>query len=102
MTSYQLKLQTIYCGDNLKMVKDLPDESIDLCYIDPPFNSNRNYETFCGDVVTQWGILKRNEIKQLIQSHQIFFVFKQEIGEGKEKFSAMFGKDGGVATYTFV
>jgi DNA modification methylase len=32
------------------MLKDLPDESIDLCYIDPPFNSNRNYETFWGDV----------------------------------------------------
>jgi DNA modification methylase len=32
------------------MLKDLPDESVDLCYIDPPFNSNRNYETFWGDV----------------------------------------------------
>lgn len=50
MTSYQLKTQTIYCGDNLKMLKDVPDESIDLCYIDPPFNSNRNYEVFWGDV----------------------------------------------------
>ncbi len=50
MTSYQLKTQTIYCGDNLKMLKDIPDESIDLCYIDPPFNSNRNYEVFWGDV----------------------------------------------------
>ncbi|MFA5404744.1 MAG: DNA methyltransferase [Ignavibacteria bacterium] len=50
MTSYQLKTQTIYCGDNLKMLTDIPDESIDLCYIDPPFNSNRNYEVFWGDV----------------------------------------------------
>lgn len=50
MTSYQLKTQTIYCGDNIKMLKDLPDESVDLCYIDPPFNSNRNYEVFWGDV----------------------------------------------------
>jgi|WetSurMetagenome_2_1015567.scaffolds.fasta_scaffold106541_1 DNA modification methylase len=50
MTSYQLKTQTIYCGDNLKMLTDIPDDSIDLCYIDPPFNSNRNYEVFWGDV----------------------------------------------------
>ena len=50
MTSYQLKSKTIYCGDNLRMLKDIPDESIDLCYIDPPFNSNRNYEVFWGDV----------------------------------------------------
>ena len=46
MTSFQLKTQSIYCGDNLKMLKDIPDESIDLCYIDAPFNSNRNYEVF--------------------------------------------------------
>jgi DNA modification methylase len=32
------------------MLKDLPDESIDLSYSDPPFNSNRNYEVFWGDV----------------------------------------------------
>lgn len=47
--SYQLKTNTIYCGDNLKMLKDIPDESVDLIYIDPPFNSNRNYEVFWGD-----------------------------------------------------
>jgi site-specific DNA-methyltransferase (adenine-specific) len=46
---HQLKAQTIYCGDNLKMLNEVPDESIDLIYIDPPFNSNRNYEVFWGD-----------------------------------------------------
>lgn len=30
MTSYQLKTQTIYCGDNIKMLKDLPE--IKLCF----------------------------------------------------------------------
>ncbi len=32
------------------MLKEVPDESVDLIYIDPPFNSNRNYEVFWGDV----------------------------------------------------
>lgn len=50
MSKHQLKTQTIYCGDNLKMLGEIPDESIDLIYIDPPFNSNRNYEVFWGDV----------------------------------------------------
>ncbi|MBE2228235.1 MAG: restriction endonuclease [Ignavibacteria bacterium] len=50
MSKFQLKPQSIYCGDNLKMLKDIPDKSIDMIYIDPPFNSNRNYETFWGDV----------------------------------------------------
>jgi len=31
------------------MLKEIPDESVDLIYIDPPFNSNRNYEVFWGD-----------------------------------------------------
>ena len=30
-------------GDNLEALRVLPDESVDLIYIDPPFNSNRNY-----------------------------------------------------------
>lgn len=34
----------IYYGDNLEVLrKYIQDESIDLCYIDPPFNSKRNY-----------------------------------------------------------
>jgi len=36
----------IYCGDCLQKLKDIPDESIDLIYIDPPFSSNRNYVAF--------------------------------------------------------
>jgi hypothetical protein len=37
---------TLYYGDNLKILRDknyFPDEFVDLCYLDPPFNSNRNY-----------------------------------------------------------
>ncbi|MBI2099768.1 MAG: site-specific DNA-methyltransferase [Candidatus Vogelbacteria bacterium] len=50
MPKHQLKTNVIYCGDNLQMLKEVPDESVDLIYIDPPFNSNRNYEVFWGDV----------------------------------------------------
>lgn len=40
----------IYCGDNLEVLpKYIPDESVDLIYIDPPFNSSRNYEVFWGE-----------------------------------------------------
>jgi DNA modification methylase len=49
MPKHQLKTNSIYCGDNLEMLKEVPDESIDLIYIDPPFNSNRSYETFWHD-----------------------------------------------------
>jgi len=45
-----MKLEgVIYCGDNLYWMSRLPDEFVDLCYIDPPFFSNRNYEVIFGD-----------------------------------------------------
>lgn len=42
----ELETNIIYCGDCLVKLKDIPDESIDLIYIDPPFSSNRNYVAF--------------------------------------------------------
>ncbi|MEK6677752.1 MAG: DNA methyltransferase [Planctomycetota bacterium] len=39
----------VYCGDCLDQLRKLPDACIDLIYIDPPFNSNRNYEVFWGE-----------------------------------------------------
>jgi len=40
------RTNVIYCGDCLQQLKEIPDESIDLIYIDPPFSSNRNYVAF--------------------------------------------------------
>ena len=35
---------TLYYGDNLPILRDyVPDESVDLVYLDPPFNSNASY-----------------------------------------------------------
>ena len=35
--------RVIWCGDCLEQLRRLPDACVDLCYIDPPFNSNRNW-----------------------------------------------------------
>ncbi len=35
----------LYCGDCLDVMGKLPDGSVDLVYLDPPFNSNRNYNS---------------------------------------------------------
>ena len=32
---------TIYLGENLEILATLPDQSIDLIYIDPPFNTGK-------------------------------------------------------------
>jgi len=35
---------TLYFGDNLEVLRaNVPNESVDLIYLDPPFNSNANY-----------------------------------------------------------
>src|SRR6266705_6264801 len=44
-----LDTRVIYCGDNLEQLKKLPDACVDLIYIDPPFNSNQDYEVFWGE-----------------------------------------------------
>ena len=35
--------RTIWTGDNLDILRGLHSASVDLIYLDPPFNSNRNY-----------------------------------------------------------
>jgi hypothetical protein len=44
-----LDTRVICCGDNLEQLAKLPPQCVDLIYIDPPFNSNRNYEVFWGE-----------------------------------------------------
>lgn len=45
-----LTTNTLFYGDNLLILHDyIPDGSIDLIYLDPPFNSNRNYNVLFKD-----------------------------------------------------
>lgn len=40
----ELKTNVLYYGDNLDILRGhIPDGSVDLIYLDPPFNSNRSY-----------------------------------------------------------
>lgn len=40
--------RTIFTGDNLDVLRGLNSESIDLVYLDPPFNSNKHYSAPIG------------------------------------------------------
>src|SRR5437868_9520514 len=53
--------RVIYCGDNLEQLAKLPDNCVDLIYIDPPFNSNRNYEVFWGETKEKRSFEDRHE-----------------------------------------
>lgn len=56
--------RVIYCGDNLEQLAKLPDACVDLIYIDPPFNSNRNYEVFWGETKETRAFEDRHESTQ--------------------------------------
>jgi DNA modification methylase len=46
-----MKKNLLYYGDNLDVLrKHIYDETVDLCYIDPPFNSKRNYNQIYNNI----------------------------------------------------
>lgn len=45
-----MEANVLYYGDNLDILRRyIPDESIDLIYLDPPFNSNQSYSAIFAD-----------------------------------------------------
>jgi 16S rRNA G966 N2-methylase RsmD len=57
-------MNRLYFGDNLKWLsdrKEFPDASVDVVYLDPPFNSERNYEVFCGETKENRSFEDRHE-----------------------------------------
>lgn len=50
MTRHSIEQNTLFYGDNLTVLHEyVPDESVDLIYLDPPFNSNRSYNVLFKD-----------------------------------------------------
>jgi len=39
----------LYYGDNLPILRSMPANSVDLVYLDPPFNSSRSYNVLLRD-----------------------------------------------------
>ena len=48
MSEPNFRDKTIWTGDNLDILRGLNSETVDLIYLDPPFNSNRDYEAPVG------------------------------------------------------
>ena len=64
----------LYYGDNLEIIKNhIKDESVDLVYLDPPFNSNRDYNVIYDNALAQekafgdtWSLMKVEDLEYLI------------------------------------
>ena len=48
MSKPNFKSRTMWTGDNLTIMRGMNSESVDLIYLDPPFNSNRTYSAPIG------------------------------------------------------
>jgi len=66
----------LHFGDNLEWLSRLPDSIIDLCYIDPPFNSQANYNIPIGGAQVEafgdtwsWGIEDAKIYKELLTAN---------------------------------
>ena len=53
-------MNRLYYGDCLTIMQDWPLQSVDLIYLDPPFNSNRQYNS--GKLEGPWIKSKRSAI----------------------------------------
>ena len=84
---------TIWTGDNLKVMRGLNSESVDLIYLDPPFNSNRNYSAPVGSEAAgaafkdMWDLsdIDIYEHGELADSHPAAYAVIQSAAESHSK-----------------
>ena len=77
MPTLNVANRTIFCKDNLDILNGINSETINLIYLDPPFNSNRNYHAPVGSEAEGASFkdifgeadLKDEEIGLLAESH---------------------------------
>lgn len=51
MSPQPIAKNALFYGDNLEVLrKSIKDETVDFCYIDPPFNSKRNYNQIYNNI----------------------------------------------------
>ncbi len=48
-----LKESTLLLGDCIEQLRNIPDNSIDFCFSDPPYNLNKKYENWDDNIDTQ-------------------------------------------------
>ena len=92
-----VKNRTLFIADNLDILRGINDECIDLIYLDPPFNTNRQYKAPIGspaegaefkdiwtdeDIKREWHgvIADRNEqLYQIIQASEVVYAKSMKI-----------------------
>ena len=61
-----MKRNTLYYGDCLEVMRAWPDDCVDLIYLDPPFNSNADYNILFGNKKTKTNTVRRKDLAQMV------------------------------------
>ena len=73
MTEPNFENRTIFVGDNLDVMRGMNSGCIDLVYLDPPFNSNRNYSADASGAAFQdtwhWDDVDAARLDEIADSH---------------------------------
>lgn len=68
-----MEFDYIECGDSLKLMKDIPDKSIDVAFTSPPYNRKRNDKyTFYDDTLSDYyGFLLETieSLRRIVKRH---------------------------------
>jgi len=79
--SSTVELNKIYIADNLPVLENMDSESVDLIYLDPPFNSNKVYRSVGGkgdgagfrDEMWSWEHVDEDAIERLRKNHEYLY-----------------------------
>ena len=93
-------MKQLFFGDNLEVLKEIGEDSVDLVYLDPPFNSKANYNIFFDNTqkvrseiqiqafqdTWHWGTQSENEYDELLicnnsQVKEIIISLRNFLGE---------------------
>jgi DNA modification methylase len=83
------KDKSLYYGDNLDIMrKYIADESIDLCYIDPPFNSKRTYNQIYNNIGSEDRAQAQAFIDTWTWDERAILGFEEILANAKGRFTA--------------
>ena len=89
------KDKTIFIGDNLHVMRGMNSDSVDLIYLDPPFNSNRNYAAPIGSQAAgaafkdTWTLSDIDIAEQAPSLHTVIQAAREAHGKGMQSYLIM-------------
>jgi len=80
-------MKNIYTGDCLKILKKIPDDSVDLIFTSPPYADRRknSYSSINSEDYVEWFIERANEMKRVLKPKGTFILNIKEKAENGER-----------------